>query len=78
MPLGLEDHNLVLLVLPLLHALHELIAVIGLPATKEPSESLLSPDSGCLLGRRLLLPGPILMSRHLLVAVDRVLTDTGT
>ena len=77
MPLGLED-NLVLLVLPLLHALHELIAVIGLPATKEPSESLLSTDPGCLLGRRLLLPGPILMSRHLLVTVARLTTDTGT
>ena len=78
MPLGLEDHNLVLLVLSLLHALHELIAVIGFPATKEPSESLLSPDTGCLLGRHLFLPGPILVSRHLLVTVARLVTDTGT
>jgi len=78
MPLGLEDHNLVLLVLPLLHALHELIAVIGLPATKEPSESLLPTDPGCLLGRHLLLPGPILLSRHLLVTVARLMTDTRT
>ena len=77
MSLGFEDHNLVLLVLPLLNALHQLIAVIGFPTTKELSESLLSPNSSHLLSRDLLLPGPILLS-HLLITVARLLTDTST
>lgn len=76
MPLCFEDHYLVLLVLALLYALHQLITVIGFPTTKEFSESLLSSDSSHLLCRHLLLPGPILLSHLLItVATTRLLTN---